>query len=172
VQTVAAQSQASCVAMLGLAWCLACNSPERIPVQQEDGGVQWVQRAKIVAGPRQHETLTAEQVARITRLQKTFAEVDSSTLAKWLDDFKHDANVDRELSVYESIATAFVTCTSQHLLTADERREAYSLLLVRSGASEEETLAHAKLRYLNRDQARELLREYTAAPQPVRGRPK
>jgi hypothetical protein len=42
------------------------------------------------------------------------------------------------------------------------------LLLVRSGATDEETLAHVKLRLLDEKRARAVLRSYTAPPHPIR----
>jgi len=149
----------------------ACRSKpsSNIVVLYPDGGTRWIDPNKIIPGPIRHPTLTDQQVARITALQKTFAEVDDSSLEKWLDDFKHDANVDRELSVYEHIASAYssYTAATQRLGPA-AKREVYALLMLRSGSTEAETLARAKLQNLDETQARAALRGYTEPPHPVR----
>jgi hypothetical protein len=156
----------SAIALLG-----ACESKPTAQVavmSRTDGTVRWVDSTKLESSPIQHETLTDLQIARISALQKTFADVDSSSLEKWLDDFKHDENVDRELSVYEDIAKAYASYTAANPLPVAARREVYSLLLVRSGTTEEETLAHTKVRILDEKRARAVLRSYMAPPHPVR----
>lgn len=44
---------------------------------------------------------------RINALQQTFAEVDPTPLAKWVEDFKRDVDPERELRIYEAMAQAY-----------------------------------------------------------------
>jgi len=102
-------------------------------------------------------------------VQHTLAEVDPSSLDRWLDDFKHDMNADRELSVYEGIARAYdAYITANPALGRAARMDVYSLLLVRSGTTEKDALARATLHVLGEKQAREALRLYTEPPHPIR----
>ena len=55
----------------------------------------------------QHEHLSEDQLNRITKLHKTFAEVDKSSLETWVDNFKRDANPESEISVWERVARAY-----------------------------------------------------------------
>jgi hypothetical protein len=141
-----------------LAGCSSHPSAE-VAVTYPDGGTGWVSSSKLNVGPIQHAVLTEQQTARIAALQRTFAEVDGSSLEKWLDDFKHDANVDRELSVYEEIARAYTSyIRANRTMSQAAKREVYSLLLMRSGTTEEQTLARARLRVLDEKQARDVQR--------------
>ena len=158
------------LAMLGAVAAAACRNerPANVAVLFPDGGTRWIDPNKVLAGPVRHEVLTDTQTARITALQRTFRDVDDSPIEKWIDDFKHDANVDRELSVYEAIAKAYVSYTGANPVSLEARREVYSLLLIRSGTTSEEALARTKLRALDERQAREVLRQYGEPPHPIR----
>jgi hypothetical protein len=146
-----------------------CDSPREIAVLYADGGTGWVNTANLIAGPIQHQGLTDQQTARIAALQRTFADVDDSSFQKWIDDFKHDANVDRELTVYEHIASAYADYIAANpALGQPARREVYSLLVMRSQATEAETVARTKLRALDAKEVRDVLRRYKEPPHPIR----
>jgi len=118
-------------------------------------------------GPIRHATLTPTQIARIEAVQKTFAEFDPSPLDKWIDDFKRDEHPDREIAIYEAMAQAYRGYCSRHTLTREAREEVYGLVLARSGAPDDEVMRGAQLRYLSREDAIDVLRGYTAPPQPI-----
>jgi hypothetical protein len=145
------------------------NPPGEVAVLYPDGGTRWVTSAHLIAGPVQHPVLTDQQTARIAALQSVFAEVDGSSLEKWLDDFKREADVDEELSVYEDIARAYTSyIAANSTINQAAKRDVHSLLLMRSGATEEQTLAHARLQVLDQKQAGDVLRRYARPPDPVR----
>lgn len=50
--------------------------------------------------------VSADQVARIEVLQRTFAEHDRSALDRWLQDFRCEADPERELRIYEAMGQA------------------------------------------------------------------
>jgi hypothetical protein len=118
-------------------------------------------------GPIRHEMLTPDQMRRIAVLQKTFGDVDPSPFEKWVDDFKRDRDPDREIAIYESMAQAYTSYCTRHLVTTEARNEVYTLVLARSGAPDDTVLRGVPLKVLSREQAEEVLRGYPAPPQPI-----
>jgi hypothetical protein len=118
-------------------------------------------------GPLRHDELSADLVARITRLHDTFAEVDPTPLSKWIDDFKHDEHPDREVRIYEAMGRAYTAYCTNHPLTADAKREVYGVVLARSAAPDEEALKSVTLQQLSIDDARDIVRLYDQPPAPV-----
>jgi hypothetical protein len=121
----------------------------------------------LAPGPIRHETLTPDQMKRLTVLQKTFGDVDPTPLEKWVDDFKRDLHPDREIAIYESMAQAYTEYCGRHPVTPEARIEVYRLVLARSGAPDDEVLRAVPLKVLSREQAEEVLRGYPAPPQPI-----
>jgi hypothetical protein len=118
-------------------------------------------------GPIRNTTLPNALVERIRRLKSVFAEVYPRSHAEWLDGFQRDAVPEREVAIWEAMGAAYTSFTRERSLSLDAKREVLGLLLVRSAADEQSTLANAKLRHLTRDDAQQLLRLYSTAPHPV-----
>jgi hypothetical protein len=129
---------------------------------------QWIDPNKISQGPVIHERLSDTQIDRITRLQKVFSEVDPTPLAKWISDFSRDQNPDREIKIWEDMAAPFERFISKRELTAQAKKEAFQIVLMRSGASEEETLKSLKIKELTEADAKEILAGYSVEPAPIR----
>ena len=134
----------------------------------DDARTQWVDPNKLKPGPIRHASLTEEQMARVQRVQKVFSEVDPSPIEKWAEDFRRDLDPERELSLWESMATAYETFTASRTLTFAARKEVFAVVLLRSGAPEEEVLKHAKLKVLTEKDARDIMRLFSTRPAPVR----
>jgi hypothetical protein len=133
-----------------------------------DARTQWVDPNKLKPGPIRHASLTEEQMARVQRVQKVFSEVDPSPIEKWAEDFRRDLDPERELSLWESMATAYETFTASRTLTFAAKKEVFAVVLLRSGAPEEEVLKHAKLKVLTEKDARDIMRLFSTRPTPVR----
>jgi len=84
-------------------------------------------------------------------------DVDSLPMEQWVDDFKRDADPDRELAVWEAMARAYVRCTADRNWPLEKRKELFGILLVGSGAPPDEALAHLKLKTVSEAEAREAL---------------
>jgi len=97
---------------------------------------------------------------RIYKLRDTFAEVEHSSIEKWVDNFKRDANPDKELAIWEKIADGYTRYCSKRLLSIEAKKDVFQLLLLRSMASEQEVLNHVKLKTLSVDEAKETLKEF------------
>lgn len=121
---------------------------------------------EVQPSPIRHPELTAALIDRIRKLEETFAEVYPATLDEWLDGFKRDENPEREIAIWEQMASAYVQFLNTGEFNTSARREMLGLLLTRSSTTDIEPLL-GNLQYLTKDQARSLLALYDAAPQPV-----
>jgi hypothetical protein len=128
---------------------------------------QQVRPSDLQPGPIRHEGLSDTLVARVRKFEPVFAEVYPQTHEQWLEGFQRDADPEPEVTIWESMAVAYQNFTQKRQLSLDAKREAFGLLLVRSATSDQQALAGAKLEHLSRADAEELLRLYSAAPQPV-----
>jgi hypothetical protein len=133
-------------------------------VSRKDKGQEqnsrWVDPASLKPGQIRHERLSSGQMERIHKLRDTLAEVHHSPLEKWIDDFKRDADPDKELAVWERIADGYLRYCSRRVLSVEAKKDVFQLLLLRSMASEQEVLNHIKLKTLTVDEAKETLREF------------
>jgi hypothetical protein len=108
----------------------------------------------------QHEQLSQEQLKRIKKLHEIFAEVDRSSLEKWIDNFKRDINPDAEIAIWERVAKAYTSYCSRRELTLEAKDDVFQALLLRSIPSDEESVKTLKLKALSTDEARTVMREY------------
>ena len=118
-------------------------------------------------GPIRHDKLDPELVDRIKVFSPIVADLYPQTLEQWIDGFRRDLNPESEVAIWENIANALATFDHERNLTIDARREAFALLLQRSGASDEEVLSGVELAHLTSEDARRLLRLYSSPPKPI-----
>jgi hypothetical protein len=121
---------------------------------------QTVPSSPLQPNSKQTGQLQEEQLLRIKTLQQTFAEVDESPLDEWIDNFKRDADPNREIMIWERIAEAYTRYCSQHPLTIEAKKEVHSMLLIRSMVSEEEALKQIKPKLLTIADAKEIMSFY------------
>src|SRR5215510_9574327 len=126
----------------------------------QETNTQWVDPASLKPGPIKHQGLSPKQMERIYKLRDTLAEVEHSPIEKWVDNFKRDANPDKELAIWERIADSYTRYCSKRLLSIEAKKDVFQLLLLRSMASEQEVLNHVKLKTLSVDEAKETLKEF------------
>ena len=119
-----------------------------------------VELDSIQRGPVRHGSLAPEQLARISTLQKTFDEVDSSPLETWIDNFKRDVNPDHEIAVWERMAKAYRSYCSGRELSIEAKKEVQHIALLRSMLSEDEVLKRLELRELSKADALEVMRNF------------
>jgi hypothetical protein len=132
---------------------------------------EWIDPAKLQAGPVRHALLTDSQMERVRRLQQTFADVDPSPLGKWVDDFKRDVNPERELRIYEGMADAYRAYCDGRKLSSQAKSDVYQVVLLRSGAPDAEVLPRLKLSELSVSDAKNVLALYKVPPQPITATP-
>jgi hypothetical protein len=151
-------SHVAILTCLALSWA-ACKS--------EKGQTQWIEASKLKPGPVRHEVLTDGQMDRVKALQTTFAEVDPTPLESWVNDFKRDIDPERELRTYEGMAKAYRAYCQGRSLSAGAKMDVYRVVLLRSGAPDEDVLPRLKLKELSAADAKDILRLYTEPPQPL-----
>jgi hypothetical protein len=122
--------------------------------------VEWVDPKSIQPGPIQRDALSDDQMARIRSLQATFVEVDGQPVEQWVDNFKRDADPDKELLVWERMAKAYRGYCEGKKLSAAARKDVYRVVLLRSMASEKEVLERVKLAELSREDAVSVMKAY------------
>lgn len=69
-------------------------------------------------------------------IYKTFYEVDSSPLEKWIEDFKRDMNPDREIAIWERMAEDYINHCSQRKLSLRAKKQFFLKLLTQSSLSD------------------------------------
>ena len=125
------------------------------------GETQWIDPNELQQGPIRRESLTAEQMKRISAIRSVFAEIDGQTIDQWADNFKRDANPDNELAIWERMANAYsLYCDKRENLNLETRKEVYKVILLRSMASPEEVIARLELAILTEQDARTVMSGY------------
>ena len=129
--------------------------------------METVQASELKPGPIRHDELSAAQIERLTKLHETFRDVDPTPLAKWIDDFKRDANPEREISIYEAMAHAYSAYCTGRNLGLDAKGDDYRVVLARSMAPDEQVLKTVRLQALSLEDAKEILKNYDTPAEPI-----
>ncbi|OYW31049.1 MAG: hypothetical protein B7Z47_02270 [Chthoniobacter sp. 12-60-6] len=135
---------------------------------KDQHSTEWSQLGQFKPGPIRHEALTEKQLERVRYLQSVFREVDPTPIEKWIEDFQRDANPDREIVIWEGMAEPYKLFTTSRDLSLEEKKEAYRVVLMRSGAPDDEVLKHLDLKTLTEQDAKQIMALFTVAPQPIR----
>lgn len=118
---------------------------------------EWVDPSTLRPGPIRRDSLSDQQMTALRRIHETFFEVDGFSFDERVDHFKRDMHPDRELALWKRMADAYSRFCVTRELTSAAKREAYSLVLTRSMASETEVLKRVNPQVLSREEALELL---------------
>lgn len=122
--------------------------------------IQWIAPDSLKPRPIRHGELSPDQMERIRKLRDTLAEVDHSSIEKWVDNFRRDADPDNELAIWERIANAYSHYCSQKQLSLSAKEDVFQALILRSMASEQEVLNHVELKALTVDEVKEVLKGF------------
>ena len=139
---------------------LSFFSGSRKNKDQETKAAGLIDPAPLHPEPIKHQKLSPKQMERIDKLREALAEVERSSIEKWVDNFKRDANPDKELAVWEKIAAGYMRYCARKPLSREAKQDVFQLLLLRSMASEREVLNHIKLKTLTVEEAKETLKEF------------
>lgn len=122
----------------------------------------------IEQSPILHDSLTTEQLKKIDYLYETFKEVDSTTKETWITDFRRDANPDDEMTIWMQIAMAYNAFLKEKPeVSLDQKKEVFTVLLLRSSIHESEVLKQMKLKYITKEEALSVMKNYTLKAQPI-----
>lgn len=130
--------------------------------------VQTVNPSDLTLSPIVHDTLSADQVEKIKRIQAAFVEVNPSSLEETITDFKRDLHPDGKIAIWLAMANAYKQFISKHAgITLDKKKEAYGLILLRSMESETDAKANAKLKLLTNKEIAEIFSYYSLEAKPI-----
>jgi hypothetical protein len=135
---------------------------------KETDDVKWAEPSTIKQGPILNESLSKDQLEKIDFMFETFKEVDPTPKEKWIEDFKRDINPNREIEIWMMMANAYNSFCKEKSLTTETKKEVYQVVLLRSGASEEEALKHMNAKYLSEADIKEIMKAYTLEAKPIR----
>jgi hypothetical protein len=150
--------------VVSLAGCGNRTSPAGVKGDEPAG---WIDPKRLTPSPVRRAALTAEQSRRVKRLYQTFREVDPTPVEKWDEDFRRDLDPEREIRIYEGMADAYGAYCSHRKPPLAAKKEAYQVVLMRSGAPDEAVLSRFQPKVLSQADVREILRLYKAPPTPV-----
>lgn len=113
-----------------------------------------VKLSSLKSGPIRHSTLPKDLVDRIARIRDTLNEFQdpSSSLEEWLEDFKRDVHPEKEVRIWEQIASFFEVFRSTRVLSHEASKEAVAVLLGWSVG-----VATSSTKHLTKQDVRELL---------------
>ena len=142
----------------------ACNS-----AKDENPKVQTMNPNDIEINEVIHDSLTSEQIDKIKRIQSVFEEVYPVSLEQTITDFKRDLNPDSEIAIWLQMADAYENYVNSKKvkLNLDTKKEVYKLILSRSMMPDAEAISNSKLTILTEKEAKEVLRFYSAKPDPI-----
>lgn len=106
---------------------------------------------KISIGPLKHETLSDDHIARIKQIYDICGQFVGETLEQWEIGFMRDSDPEREILVWEQMASRLKTFTANVKPTHARLKKAYeSLLLISLGVTDPIKLpsSHADLHRL------------------------
>ena len=143
---------------------LSCNSG-----RDDKQNIQTIDPNEIQVGEVVYDSLTREQVDKIKTIHSAFAEVYPISLEETIINFKRDQNPDNEIAIWLQMAGAYERFlgSKQGKLDLATRKEVFKLILSRSMMPNEEAIANSKLTVLTEEEANEVLRYYTASPDPI-----
>jgi hypothetical protein len=117
-------------------------------------------------GPIRHQTLDDALIARVRAFESILADLYPISHEKWIEGFQRDLNPESEIAIWESIAEALRQFSALGPVSADERKEAFSVLLARSGSDNVDSTL-ATLKHLSQSKAQALLGLYTVRAKPI-----
>ena len=129
--------------------------------------VQMLDLNDIQQGPTIHDTLPDALLTRIKNVQLIFAEVDGTSLDKWVDDFKRDLDPEGNVKIWEDMAVAYTSFCDKKELPLDTRKEVFKVVLMRSMMSDEDVLSRLELKHISVDDAKKIIAAYPGEAKPI-----
>lgn len=86
----------------------------------------------IKPGPIRHKNLHPLYVNSIRLIRASLFDVYPKSLEFWLDGFKRDLNPEREIAIWERIATVYLEYSSLQELSIEQKHAAFSIIVLLS----------------------------------------
>src|SRR5687767_2424991 len=127
-----------------LSCLIACDSLKK------ESQIQKLNSKDISLGPIRHDSLTADQLNKVQRIQMTFAEVFPASLEETITNFKRDQHPDKEIEIWLNMAAAYEKFISKDpLADSAKKKDTFRLLLLRSMMTNEEAIKEAQIKHLS-----------------------
>jgi hypothetical protein len=146
---------------------LALLSGSLVSCAQEKQGEEWVKPSEVQPQSTPQSKLNDNQLRRIKKLQASLADVDDSSLDKWVEDFEKDRDPEREILIWEAMAQAYQSYSSKHSLSPKGKAEVLDLLLLRSGTTSETAIKKFEPKVLTAREVRDVVEMYTRSAEPI-----
>jgi hypothetical protein len=141
---------------------LLCTSLSSCTHQKESPtGTEWVKTSELNPQTQRQSQLNDDQRAKVKQLQSALAEVDPSSLDKWIKDFEKDRDPEREIRIWEAVVFGYQSYCFAHPLTIEGKKKVLGILVLRSETSDEaEILRQAQLKVLTTNEAHAVIALY------------
>jgi len=136
---------------------ITTKGPEQPPSQTNQVRHRPIKLNQRQKGPVRHPALPEDLIQRIKVFKEILAEVDNMTLDEVIDDFNRDLHPEKEVAVWERIASIYQLFLL-HNPTDDlaVKHDVFSVLLMTSLGVED----LSGIQYLDQDQMRHLVLNY------------
>jgi hypothetical protein len=122
-----------------------------------DGEV-FVDAAQVLRGGEvRHPPFPDAVREQLRRLYETFQDVYPKTLEEWEDGFRRDMHPEREIALWEYMATVFEHFTAGRSLNPEQRRDIYLVILTCMNNGKENVLVTTNPQTLSRKQVNEIV---------------
>jgi len=140
----------------------ACHSSE------QQSKVVTMNAKDINLSPVVHDRLTADQMVKVRRIQKSLAEVYPVPLDETITNFKRDQDPGKEIAIWLKMASAYEKFISKHPQTDFlKKQEAFKLVLLRSMMADREAAQEAGLKALSKEEIGDIFQYYNAEAMPL-----
>lgn len=114
-----------------------------------------------------HEKLPGNVLRRIRVITDVFYKINSISYEQAIDFYRREVKPEEILILEEERVKAYQLFCSSRCGTPAEKLDVYQLLLIRTNFSDEETLKRTELRVLNKQQAKQVIKNYHLDPIPI-----
>lgn len=92
--------------------------------------IKQIKISDITSGPIRQEVLPEGFIVRVQKFKEILKEVETFSLEETISNFQRDHNPEKELAIWEHIASKYSECLSNNPeMDADQRRQIYSVIL-------------------------------------------
>jgi hypothetical protein len=134
-------------------------APGMVEAEVQGVGRVWVSSAQGKPSDKRRENLSPELLERVQKIKVTLDEVYPKTIEFWEDGFCRDMHPDREITIWERIASVY-NWSKDFGKTLEARREIYRLVLACSSSSERHVLQVLDIKAISRGTAKEIIQRY------------
>ncbi|MEJ2692710.1 MAG: hypothetical protein P8166_06515 [Candidatus Thiodiazotropha sp.] len=114
-----------------------------------------------------HKELSPEMLLRVKSTTDTFEIIDGISFEQAVDLYKRDFDPESNLVIWEEMARVYNVFCESRCSSAEERKDVYRALLLRSMFPDHEALARLNLQVISKSEARALISRYRLQAKPI-----